>query len=404
MGLLSGKTLLVGVTGGIAAYKGCELVSRLKKLGAEVHVIMTASAMKLVQPATLEVLSQNPVATDTFHAFDSKEVTHIALAKAADLVVIAPASANVIAKLANGLADDMLTTTLLATQAPLLLAPAMNTVMYQHPATQANLQLLVSRGAMTIGPDGGWLACGDVGPGRMSEPHEIAEECLRILTASGDFKGKKVLVTAGPTREALDPVRYLSNHSSGKMGYAIAQAALKRGAEVTLVTGPVNLPPVGGAEMVHVTTTQELYEAVTGLAPGQDVVIQAAAPADYQAQRVSYQKLKKKGDQGLDLHLVPTRDVAQAIGQHKKPGQVFVGFAAETENLIENAQRKLAAKNLDFIVLNDVTQPGAGFSVDTNIATIISPEAVSQLPKMTKRELADRILDEVKRVSVPAEE
>lgn len=401
---LAGKTILVGVTGGIAAYKACELVSRLKKFGAEVHVIMTTSAMKLVQPVTFEVLSQNPVATDTFHVFDSKEVTHIALAKAADLVVIAPASANVIAKLAHGLADDMLTTTLLATAAPILLAPAMNTFMYQHPATQENLKTLINRGAMTIGPDGGWLACGDVGPGRMSEPKVIAAECLRFLSNSRDFEGKRVLVTAGPTREALDPVRYLTNHSSGRMGYAIAQAALARGAVVTLVTGPVDLPGVSGAEMVNVTTTQDLYEAMVKLAPSQDVVIQAAAPADYRAQKVAEQKLKKKGDESLALNLAPTRDVAQAIGQNKKPGQVFVGFSAETENLIENARRKLAGKNLDFIVLNDVTQPGAGFGVSTNIATIVRPASVSKLPKMEKRDLADRILDEVKTLCAPAGE
>lgn len=396
MATLAGKTILVGVTGGIAAYKACELVSRLKKLGAEVHVVMTASACRLVQPVTLQVLSQNPVAVDTFEVEDPKEVHHIVLAKAADLVVIAPASANMIAKLANGIADDMLTTTLLATLAPLLIAPAMNTHMYQHPATQENLQRLVARGARTIGPDGGWLACGDVGPGRMSEAVDIAAECLRILTGEQDLAGKKVLVTAGPTWEGLDPVRYITNHSSGKMGYAIAQAAIARGGTVTLVSGPVNLPPVAGAEMVYVTTTQHLYEAVTRLAPAQDVVIQAAAPADYQAAEKAPQKLKKQGDAGLTLQLVPTRDVAKAIGQDKKPGQVFVGFAAETENLIVNARKKLESKNLDFIVANDLTQPGAGFGVDTNIATIVRPQSLTKLPQMAKRELADRILDEVK--------
>lgn len=401
---LTGKTILVGVTGGIAAYKACELVSRLKKFGADVHVMMTSSAMKMVQPVTLEVLSQNPVATDTFRVLNSHEVAHIALAKAADLVVIAPATANVIAKLAHGLADDMLTTTLLATTAPVLLAPAMNTVMYQHPATQENLRILIDRGVITIGPDGGWLACGDVGPGRMSEPQEIAGECLQLLSAARDFEGKKVLVTAGPTREPLDPVRYLTNYSSGRMGYAIAQAALARGAEVTLVTGPVDLPGVHGAEMVNITTTQDLYEAMVERVPAVDVVIQAAAPADYRAREISGEKLKKKGGEGLALNLVPNRDVAQAIGQNKLPGQIFVGFAAETENFIENARRKLLGKNLDFIVLNNVTQPGAGFNVNTNIATIVRPASLSKLPKMAKRELADRILDEVKNISAPAEE
>lgn len=393
---LHGKTILVGITGGIAAYKACELVSRLKKLGAEVHVVMTANACRLVHQATLRTLSQNHVATDVFEEIDASQVTHIALAKAADLVVIAPASANVIAKLAHGIADDMLTTTLLATKAPLLIAPAMNTVMYQHPATQENLKTLVARGAMLIGPEGGLLACGDEGPGRMSEPADIAEKCLDLLCRERDLSGMKVLVTAGPTREALDPVRYLTNHSSGKMGYAIAQAAVERGAEVTLVTGPVSLPAIAGAKMVPVTTTKDLYEVMTDLAPSQDAVIQAAAPADYQAAEVAPQKLKKQGKDGLTLNLVPTRDVAQAIGAKKKPGQVFAGFAAETENLLANARKKLLSKHLDFIVLNDVTQPGAGFGVDTNIATIVRPQSVTKLPKMPKREMADRILDEVK--------
>ena len=403
MASLMGKTILVGITGGIAAYKACELVSRLKKLDAEVHVVMTASACRLVQPATLRTLSRNPVGLDVFEELDAREVTHIALAKAADLVVIAPASANVIAKLAHGIADDMLTTTLLATKAPLLIAPAMNTVMYQHPATQENLKTLVSRGAVTIGPEGGMLACGDEGPGRMSEPVDIAEKCLQMLGGERDLAGMKVLVTAGPTREAVDPVRYMTNHSSGKMGYALAQAALERGAEVTLVTGPVALPSLAGARMVPVNTTDDLYEAMMRLATSQDVVIQAAAPADYKVAEVADQKLKKQGDAGMTLQLVPTRDVARAIGEYKKPGQVFVGFAAETENLLDNARKKLVSKHLDFIILNDVTQPGAGFGVDTNIATIVRPQSVTKLPKMDKRVLADRILDEVKALGGQAE-
>lgn len=392
---LAGKTVLVGVTGGIAAYKACDLVSRLKKLGAAVHVIMTRSACRLVQPETLQVLSQNRVALDTFEAEDAAEVRHIALAKAADLTVIAPASANVIAKLAHGIADDMLTTTLLAVTSPVLLAPAMNTRMYHHPATQDNLKKLAARGVLTVGPEDGHLACGDEGTGRMSEPEQIAEECLRLLCPRRDLAGRKVLVTAGPTREALDPVRFLTNRSSGKMGYAIAQAALARGAEVTLVTGPVALPAVPGARMVDVVSTQDLYEELSRLAPQQDVVIQAAAPADYRAEEVSGQKLKKRAGEGLTLRLVPTRDVAASIGRGKKPGQVFVGFAAETEKLIVNARRKLKSKNLDFIVVNDVTQPGAGFGVDTNIAVIVRPRSLTKLPKMAKRELADRILDEL---------
>ena len=299
------------------------------------------------------------------------------------------------AKMAAGIADDMLSTTVLATRAPVLLAPAMNTGMWEHPATQKNLQVLRDRGAMTIGPEGGLLACGDTGAGRMSEPADIAAECVRILTRALDMRGLRVLVTAGPTREAVDPVRFITNRSSGKMGYAVAEAALRRGAEVTLVTGPVSISPPAGAKVVPVQSTEDLLESMTALCPEQDIVIQAAAPADYRPEKPAEQKLKKQGDGTLTLHLVSTPDVARAVGQAKKPGQMLVGFAAETQNLTEHAMEKMRSKALDMIVANDVTQSGAGFDVDTNIVTLITRDRVRQLPLMKKTEAAEEILDEI---------
>ena len=392
------KTVVLGITGGIAAYKACEVVSRLKKAGVNVHVIMSRNACEFVQPLTLQTLSQNLVAVDTFEAPDVMDVEHISLAKKADVLLIAPATANIIAKLALGIADDMLTTTALATQAPLLIAPAMNTVMWQHPATQANLATLIARGAKTIGPDGGLLACGDVGAGRMSEPADIVEACLNLLMDKQDLQGQRVLVTAGPTREALDPVRYLTNRSSGKMGYAIALAAQARGAQVTLVTGPVSLQAPLGVSLEAITTTQDLYEAMTRLAPQQDIIIQAAAPADYTPVTVQDQKIKKLGDEPLRLEFRQTQDVAAAIGERKKPGQFFVGFAAETENLTESARKKLHKKKLDLIALNDVSRRDAGFDVDTNALTLISPNHEVELPLLSKQEAAHRLLDEVVRL------
>lgn len=392
---VSGKTVVLGITGGIAAYKACEVVSRLRKAGIQVHVIMSQNACEFVTPLTLQTLSQNLVAVNTFEAPDVWEVEHISLAKKADVLLIAPATANIIAKLALGLADDMLTTTALATEAPLLLAPAMNTVMWNHPATQENLNTLINRGARTVGPDGGMLACGDVGAGRMSEPMEIVEAVLALLNAKKDLEGQRVLVTAGPTREALDPVRYLSNRSSGKMGYAIAKAAASRGARVTLVSGPVALDPPREVDLVQVTTTQDLHEAMLRLAPEQDIIIQAAAPADFKPENKSPQKIKKQGDGSLQLNLVQTQDVAAAIGANKQPHQFLVGFAAETENLSSNARGKLAKKNLDLIALNDVSRADAGFDVDTNALTLISARGETELPLLSKQEAAHRLLDEV---------
>ena len=392
MGVLDGKTIVFGVTGGIAAYKSCEAVSRLKKLGATVCVIMTKNATEFVAPMTFETLSNQPCVVDTFARPERWEVEHVSLAKRADLFVIAPATANIMAKLAHGIADDMLSTTCLATRAPMLIAPAMNTGMWENVATQENLKILQARGMHFVGPEGGYLACGDVGAGRMSEPAQIVERCVQLLTAARDMQDLRVLVTAGPTCENIDPVRFITNRSSGKMGYALAEAALRRGAQVTLVTGPVSLTPPQGAQVEPVRTTEDLLQRMLALAPEQDIVIQAAAPADYRAQQIAPQKLKKQGDGALTLTFVPTPDVAKAVGEGKHDGQILVGFAAETETAVENARKKLDSKHLDMIVANDVTQPGAGFDVDTNIATIITHQQAESLPIMTKKALADESL------------
>lgn len=388
---LEGSVIVLGVTGGIAAYKACELVSRLKKLGADVRVILTEHAAKFVPPLIFQTLSKNPVADGMFDVPQAWELKHISLAQAADLFVVAPATANLLAKYANGIADDMLTSTLLATPAKVLLAPAMNVQMWSHPATRQNLQTLLSRGVQTVGPEEGLLACGDNAVGRMAEPFEIEQAILSIFQKKNDLSGKKVLVTAGPTREALDPVRYVTNHSSGKMGYAIAEAARERGASVTLITGPVSLTPPYGVSVVAVVSTQDLYEAVMSRAEGFDIIIQAAAPCDFTA-RQAERKIKKQGD-GLTLRFTETPDVAAALGAVRTPAQFIAAFAAETENIIENAREKLIRKNADLIVANDVTVDGAGFSVDTNIATFVTKSGAVSLPLMSKRSLADKILD-----------
>ena len=393
MGVLTGKNIVLGVTGGIAAYKSCEIVSRLRKAGAKVHVIMTKNACEFVTPLTFETLSNNPCVTDTFARPERWEVEHIALAKAADLFVIAPATANIMAKMAHGIADDMLSTTVLATRATVLIAPAMNTGMWEAKATQENLAVLKARGVEFVGPEGGFLACGDVGAGRMSEPVQIVEKITALLSRKQDMAGLKVLVTAGPTREMLDPVRFVTNRSSGRMGYALAENAQQRGAEVTLVSGPVNISVPHGVHVVNVQSTDDLYNAMMEHAPRQDIIVQSAAPADYKAESVAPQKLKKQGDAALELRLVPTQDVAKAVGEKKQPGQTLIGFAAETENLHDNAGKKLDRKNLDMIVANDVTKPGAGFDVDTNIASILTDDGIEELPLMKKTELAQVIFD-----------
>ncbi len=390
---LQGKTVVLGVTGGIAAYKACTLTSALRKKGAAVHVIMTENATRFVAPLTFETLSNHPVVTDTFARPETWEVEHIALAKAADLFVIAPATANIMAKMACGIADDMLSTTVLATKAPVLLAPAMNTGMWTAEATQHNAAVLRERGVHFIGPEGGYLACGDTGAGRMSEPEAILSEIERLLSVPRDLEGLRVMVTAGATRERLDPVRFLSNDSSGKMGFALAEAARARGAEVLLVKGATTADLPAGVEVCGVESTMDLYRAVTERAPEMDIVIQAAAPADYRFERQYDQKLKKKKGEPLTVTLVENPDIAKAVGEAKHPGQVLIGFAAETENVLDNARKKLASKHLDMIVANDVTKPGAGFNVDTNIAALITSEGIDELPMMSKRELANRILD-----------
>ena len=394
---LTGKHIVLGVTGGIAAYKSAEVVSRLRHLGADVHVIMTKNATEFVAPLTFRTLSANPVSADTFAEPEEWNVEHVALAKLADLFVIAPATANILAKMANGIADDMLSTTVLATKATVLVAPVMNTGMWTAKATQQNVSVLKSRGVQMIGPESGKLACGDEGAGRMSEPADIVAKITEILGRTADLKGKKILVTAGSTRERLDPVRFLTNDSSGKMGFAIAEAARDRGAEVTLVKGNTTAPVPGGVRIVEIESARDMLEAMKKETPKQDVVIQAAAVADYRPAITAKTKIKKKEGEPLTLTLTENPDIAKTIGAKKKANQVFVGFAAETDHVAAHAQAKLKSKNLDMIVANDVTKPGAGFNTDTNIATLITKDASEDLPIMSKRELADVILDRILR-------
>lgn len=388
--MLNGKCVVLGVTGGIAAYKACDIVSRLKKLHANVRVVLTEHACRFVQPLTFETLSGNPVYVSAFEHSD--EIEHISLAKSADVLLIAPATANIIGKMAQGIADDLLSTTAMAVPCPVLLAPAMNTVMYKNAAVQANLRLLKERGVMTIGPESGYLACGDEDIGRMSEPEQIVSAVCALLARKNDLQGKRVLVTAGPTREMVDPVRFLSNRSSGKMGYAIAEAAMRRGACVTLVSGPVALEKPKGVETVNITSTLELYAEVTERAQKADLVIQAAAPADFRPMDVAEHKIKKTGE-GMTLELAPNPDIAAQLGKDKHAGQVLVAFAAETDDLLDNARRKLDKKNADMVVANDVTQPGAGFAGDTNRVVLVTRSDARALPLMSKRDVADAILD-----------
>ena len=387
--------VVLGVTGGIAVYKACELLRLLQKRGIDVFVVMTQNACRFVAPLTFETLSGHPVAVDTFDRPQTWEVEHIALAKRADLFLIAPATANIIGKMACGIADDMLSTTVMATRAPVLVAPAMNTGMWESAAVQQNVKTLQARGVQFVMPASGHLACGDSGAGKLEDVEIIAERAREMLFAKRDMEGLHVMVTAGPSREALDPVRYISNRSSGKMGYAIAQAAQKRGAEVTLLSGPVALAAPQGVKLVSFTTTQELLDKASELVAAQDVLIQAAAPADYRAKEIAPQKIKKQGGEPMTFTLVENPDVAATLGRAKKAGQVFVGFAAETNDVLAHAQDKLVRKNLDMIVANDVTRPGAGFDVDTNIVTLITKEGQEALPMMSKAEVADRILDHV---------
>ena len=389
--MLKDRRIVLGVTGGIAAYKACDLVSRLKKQGAQVRVVLTAHAAKFVPPLTFETLSGNPACVDTFAP--RAEMEHIALSKWAELFLIAPATANAIAKLANGIADDLLSTTHLAMACPVMICPAMNANMYRHPATQANLKTLAQRGAVFVGPESGRLACGDDDIGRMSQPEKIVE-AVEGLFAPGDFEGVKVLVTTGPTVERIDPVRYITNRSTGKMGYAIAEAARDRGAQVALVSGPVNLAAPAGVALVSVESSAQLCDAVLSRGEWADVVIQAAAPADFRPVQIAEGKIKKTGA-GMTLQLENTTDIAAELGRRKREGQILVAFAAETDDVLENARGKLSKKNADMVVANDVSRKDAGFGVDTNAVTLITREDARALPLQSKRAVADGILDRV---------
>lgn len=389
---MESKCILVGVSGGIAAYKTCELVSSLKKAGHDVHVLMTANAQKFVGPLTFQTLSGNRVITDLFSLDETPEVHHIALAKKADVFVIAPATANVIAKAAHGLADDMLTATFLAATCPKLVVPAMNTHMLENPATQENIETLRRRGIHVLESDSGYLACGDSGKGRMPEASLITDAVCSLMERDRWLTGKKVLVTAGPTREALDPVRFITNHSSGKMGYALARAARDLGADVTLVSGRTNLPAPVGVAFVDVESAADMADAVLSRFEACDAAIFAAAVADYKPADYSDQKIKKK-DGDLSLPLARTADILKTCGERKKKGQTLIGFAMETQDLLQNARVKLEKKNADYIVANTLTESGAGFGVDTNHVTILSADAERDLGCLSKDDTARRILE-----------
>lgn len=392
--MLKGKTVVLGVSGGIAAYKMPNLASALVKLGCNVQVLMTRNATEFITAVTFETLTGNKALVDTFDRNFQFKVEHVAVADQADLVMIAPATANVIAKLAHGLADDMLTTTVLACDCPKIVVPAMNTKMYDNPVTQDNLNTLRRYGWEVVEPASGYLACGVTGRGKLPEPPELLQTILHHLAHEKDLAGKRVLVTAGPTREQLDPVRYLTNRSSGKMGYAIAQAAERRGAEVTLVSGPVSLKKLPYVETVDVESAQEMYDAVVSRAPEQDIIIKAAAVADYRPATVAEDKIKKS-DGDMSIPLERTQDIIGYLGQHRKPGQFLCGFSMETRDMVENSRKKLEKKNMDMIAANNVKVAGAGFQVDTNQLTLITREDLLELPLVTKEEAADLLLDEI---------
>ncbi|CEQ27873.1 bifunctional phosphopantothenoylcysteine decarboxylase/phosphopantothenate--cysteine ligase CoaBC [Paraclostridium sordellii] len=394
--MLKDKTVVLGVSGGIAVYKACDLVSKLKKAGINVHVIMTKSATEFVAPLTFQTLSQNYVVEDMFESPKTWDVEHISLAKKADLFVLAPATANVIGKVANGIADDMLTTTVMATKAKVLVAPAMNTNMYENPIVQRNIQILKDLNYEFVEPESGRLACGDVGSGKLASVDTIFEKIISLLDADKDLKGTSIIVTAGPTVESIDPVRYITNRSTGKMGYSIAKKAIERGADVTLISGPTNiLPPQNLKKFIKTESAEDMYNAVLENIKDNQVIIKSAAVADYKPKGYSDKKIKKSDDD-LSIKLDRTKDIALEIGKIKED-KILVGFAAETNDLLENAKGKIKKKNLDFIVANDLTQEGAGFGVDTNIVKVIDKDGIiSEYPKMKKEEVADVILDKIK--------
>ncbi|MBR2189912.1 MAG: bifunctional phosphopantothenoylcysteine decarboxylase/phosphopantothenate--cysteine ligase CoaBC [Eubacterium sp.] len=395
--MLKGKTIVLGVTGGIAAYKAAELSSLLVKQHAEVHVIMTENAANFIHPLTFETLTKQKCLTDTFDRNHPFEVTHVELAKKADLVLVAPATANIAAKLAHGLCDDMLTTTVLACTCPKLIAPAMNTRMYENPVTQNNLRLLKQYGWTVIEPASGLLACGDTGSGKFPDPSDILPYVLRTAAFEQDLSGLKILVTAGPTQEAIDPVRYITNHSSGKMGYAIAKIAALRGADVTLVTGKTALNPPAFTTVVPIQSAEDLFREVTSRSEAQDIIIKAAAVADYAPAEVSDEKVKKRDDD-LSIALKRTPDTLQYLVDHQHPWQLLCGFAMETSDLEERARGKLKKKNLDLIAGNNVKVKGAGFGTDTNVVTLVTADRTEQLSLMSKEDVAARILDQLLRI------
>lgn len=394
--MLKDKTVVIGVCGGIAVYKACDLVSKLKKTGVNVHVIMTKSATEFVAPLTFQTLSQNYVVEDMFESPKTWDVEHISLAKKADVFVLAPATANVIGKVANGIADDMLTTTIMATKAKVLIAPAMNTNMYENPVVQRNIQTLKDLDYKFVEPESGRLACGDIGSGKLASVDTIFNSIIELLETKKDLEGTSMIITAGPTVESIDPVRYITNRSTGKMGYSIAKKAIERGADVTLVSGPTNIvPPQNLKKFIQIESAEDMYNAVLENMDENQVIIKSAAVADYRPKEYSDNKIKKSDDD-LSIRLDRTKDIALELGKIKN-NKILVGFAAETNDLLENAKNKIQKKNLDFIVANDLTQDGAGFGVDTNIVKIIDREGVIQEhPKMKKEEVADVILDKIK--------
>lgn len=393
--MLKGKTVVLGVTGSIAAYKIANLASALVKLHADVNVIMTKNATNFITPITFETLTGNKCLIDTFDRNFQFNVEHVALAKRADIFMVAPASANVIGKIAHGIADDMLTTTIMASKCPKLISPAMNTNMFENPILQDNLKILEKYGYEIINPASGYLACGDTGAGKMPEPETLLKYILRTIAREKDMAGKKVLITAGPTQEKIDPVRYITNHSTGKMGYALAENAMRRGAEVTLVTGPTAIEPPMFVNVVPVTSAEDMAGEVIARAPEQDIIIKAAAVADYRPVNPSDEKIKKKDSEESSIALERTQDILKYLGSHKRADQFICGFSMETENMLENSRAKLTKKNVDMIVANNLKVKGAGFGTDTNVVTIITADDCKELNIMSKADVANAILDEI---------
>lgn len=392
--MLAGKTVILGVTGSIAAYKIANLTSMLVKQHADVYVLMTQNATNFIHPITFETLTNHKTLVDTFDRNFNYNIEHVSLAKKADVVLVAPASANVIGKLANGIADDMLTTTVMACNCKKLISPAMNTQMFENPIVQDNLKKLEHYGMTVIQPEVGLLACKDVGAGKMPSEQVLMDYILREIRYEKDMIGKKVLVTAGPTRESIDPVRFISNHSTGKMGYAIARVAMERGADVTLISGPVNIAPPPFVKVVPVVSAEDMFQAVKQYSPEADIVIKSAAVADYTPAVVAEEKIKKQ-ESDSSLTLVRTTDILKWLGENRREGQFLCGFSMETENMLENSKAKLAKKNIDMIVANNLKVPGAGFGVDTNVVTLITKDEVVELPQMSKEDVAEKILDAI---------